>query len=197
MLRRYARAMAITNLYFDESGYTGNALLDNDQPYFVVASTSIGDDEADALLGSFFPAFKGEEFKFSALWRRASHQQGLLKMVEALPALEPRIFVWVIDKRFCLLAKMVDYLIEPAAYNSGLDFYADQYAPRYVNSAYYMLQPLLGGIIYDRTIRAYDRLARQPSLENVAVFQRAMRASVRRRVRRDRFSTDFVKARRC
>jgi len=48
-------------IYIDESGYTGRALLDPAQPLFCVASSLIGDEEAEEILRRAFPTFGGEE----------------------------------------------------------------------------------------------------------------------------------------
>lgn len=46
-------------------------------------------------------------------------------MAGEIPKFEDWAFVWIIDKRFCLLTKMVDYLVEPGAYEAGYDWHAN------------------------------------------------------------------------
>ena len=45
-------------LFLDESGYTGEDLINVDQPWFVLASTILGDDEAKALSQDIFNLVK-------------------------------------------------------------------------------------------------------------------------------------------
>lgn len=122
-------------IYLDESGYTGGDLLNPDQRFFVVASSVIEDAEADAFLRRSFPRYRGDEFKFSNIWRRQSLRGALRGFAGELPALADRLFLYVIDKRFCLLTKMLDYLIEPTLADR-FDFYRDGYAQRFMNSCH-------------------------------------------------------------
>ena len=47
---------AAADAFFDESGYTGDDLLNPDQPAFVLAATTLSDKEAAALLSEHFSA---------------------------------------------------------------------------------------------------------------------------------------------
>ena len=55
---------SVTRVFFDESGFTGNALLDDAQRNFVVASSVVDDAEAEKILRAAFPKYAGAEFKF-------------------------------------------------------------------------------------------------------------------------------------
>lgn len=164
-----------TKIFFDESGFTGDDLLNPEQPYFCVASSIIGDDEASDLLRHCFPRYRANEFKFTAIWRRESHRAGLREFARALPKLSERVFVWIIDKRFCLLTKMVDYLVEPLAYGSGFDFYKDGWAQRYLNTVHQDILRYGSEELYSATVTVWDRLARYPSPESLAAVKNFLR----------------------
>lgn len=66
---------ATKTLFFDESGYTGYDLLNPDQPIFCIASSDIGDQEAQAILEGSCPGYQGAEYKFSQFWRRKSRRK--------------------------------------------------------------------------------------------------------------------------
>ncbi|MFM6854735.1 MAG: DUF3800 domain-containing protein, partial [Sphingopyxis sp.] len=106
------RQTATTDIYFDESGYTGTDLSNPEQPFFVIASSTLGDADAKTLLEDSFPGYQGAEFKFTNIWRRDRHRRNLERFVTKLAEVEKSVFVWGIDKRFCLLTKMIDYVIE-------------------------------------------------------------------------------------
>ncbi|MDQ4087193.1 MAG: DUF3800 domain-containing protein [Pseudomonadota bacterium] len=164
-----------TTIFFDESGFTGDDLLNPEQPYFCVASSIIPDDEARDLLHTCFPRYRAHEYKFGALCRRASHRQGLLELARLLPALGDRTFVWVMDKRFCLLTKMADYLVEPLVYHSGFDFYAGGWAQRYCNTVHQDILRFGSEELYQETVMRWNALARRPSDSTLAELQRFLR----------------------
>ncbi len=103
---------------FDESGNTGEDLLNADQPIYVLASVRLGADDLDNLL----PAGKTEHhFKHD---RR--NPAGRAKIVEILtsPLLTPdTVKATVMHKPFFVTGKMVDLLIEPVMARAGIDFY--------------------------------------------------------------------------
>lgn len=163
--------MSELTIWFDESGFTGEDLMNPDQRHFTLASTIIPDDEAEALLQACFPNYGGSEFKFSAVWRRPSHRQGLLRFAERLSGLFDRVFAYNIDKRFSLLIKFIDYLVEPLIYANGYDFYKDGYSRRYVNMVNADLLAIDGGRLHGDIIARWNRFARNPTREELATLK--------------------------
>jgi len=161
-------ALPETTIYFDESGFTGTALLDPAQPYFCVASTSVREAEARDLLCSCFPRYKAKEFKLKDIWKRPSNRPGLTMLASKLPELADRCFIWMIDKRFCSLTKMVDYLIEPTFYEQGYDFYKAEFAPRFVNWFFEAIRLFGEPQLYTALTQVYERFARTPTAATLA-----------------------------
>lgn len=152
----------------DESGFTGDDLYNPNQPHFVISSTLIGDEEASEILRRCFPRYQGPEFKFTTIWRREAHHDGLRAFAREIPALSDRIFLWVVDKRFSLLVKMFDYLVEPSLYAAGRDFYAGGYAMRYLNTVHRDILKFGTPAMYDDAVRLWDAFARNPSAATMA-----------------------------
>jgi len=161
----------MTTIYIDESGFTGDDLYNSEQRYFVIASTAIGDNEARAVLRRCFPQYQGAEFKFTNIWRRRTHRNGLRALAKEIPALADRMFVYLIDKRFSLLIKIFDYLVEPAAYHAGYDWYADGWGMRYMNQIHYDILRHGSEGLYDGTVRLWDNFARSPGPTTLDAFQ--------------------------
>lgn len=157
----------MTTIFLDESGYTGDDLLNPEQPFFVIASSLIGDAEADQILQRCFPRYQGAEFKFSNIWKRAGHRDGLRALAREIPPLQERVYLWIIDKRFCVLTEMLDCLIELMVYNAGRDFYAGGYAQRVMNSAHRDILRHGSEELYDRSVRAWDAFARAPAAATI------------------------------
>lgn len=154
--------MAMTTIYIDESGYTGDDLYNPDQPYFTIASSLIGDDEAAAILRRCFPRYQGAEFKFGNIWRRDTHRNSLRSLAAEIPAIADRLFFYVIDKRFSLIVKMFEYLVEPTFTAGGYDYYGNGYARRYMNTIHRDFLRFGSENIYDETAKHWDAFARTP-----------------------------------
>jgi Protein of unknown function (DUF3800) len=163
--------MADLTLFFDESGFTGADLLNPEQPHFCVATTAINDEIAGQILAKSFPRYQGDEFKFTNIWRRHRNRDGLLEFARLVGEKNEDVFIYWIDKKFCVLTKLVDFLIEPPAHKAGLDFYAGGYAPRYCNMWYYGIQFFGTPELYDRTVEIYQAFARDPSLRTLSNLQ--------------------------
>lgn len=169
----------MTTIYLDESGYTGDDLANAEQPFFVVASSVIGDAEAAAILRRCFPRYQGREYKFSNIWKRPTSRDGLRTLAREIPAFQDRVYLWIIDKRFCLLTKMLDYLIEPVFYGMGRDFYAGGYAQRFMNSAHRDILAHGSEALYDETVRTWDAFARAPGAGTVEALRRLLDRTAR------------------
>jgi hypothetical protein len=88
-----------------------------------------------------------------------------------IPRFADQAFVWIIDKRFCLLTELVDYLVEPGAYEAGFDWYADGWGLRYLNTIHRDLVTHGADELYNGVIRSWDAFARDPSSERLDAFQ--------------------------
>ena len=153
-------AFTTTTIHIDESGYTGSDLLNPDQRFFAVASTDLSHGEAGRILSSSFAGFTGNEFKATRVFKGKSYQRGIIRMVEHIANNEARFFAYVIDKRFCVLTKLVDFLIEPIFRSQGYDFYANSFAPKYVNLLHASFDSEQR---YLSTLEAYQNFAKKPS----------------------------------
>jgi hypothetical protein len=159
----------MTEIFFDESGYTGRNLLDPVQPQFVIASGRIAEADAGAILRDTFPRFKGEELKFGEVWKR--NRNALIPLCEILGRRAKDFYVWHVDKKFCVLQKMIDFLIEPVAYDAGYDFYANAHAYKYSNYIYTGLALIGSPELYNATVTAYLAFAREPSQEALELLR--------------------------
>lgn len=112
----------MTQIFFDESGNTGQNLIDEVDPIFVLASCSfIGAEEQELI--SHFRDFKGPELKFSRLRKTATGQKAMLNFIGS-PAMTPKtVAAFVIHKPFMVVTKYCDLVLEPSFRESGVDFY--------------------------------------------------------------------------
>ncbi|MES2479445.1 MAG: DUF3800 domain-containing protein [Bacteroidota bacterium] len=151
----------IRTIYFDESGFTGYNLLDKDQQVFSIGSTDITPDEAEEILKSSFPNYAGKEFKFNNIWG-SKNQKGLIELSNRISNSGANFYGWMIDKRFAVLVKIVDQLIEPITTANGFDFYANGFNRKYTNYIYYGFQ-IHSPQWIDSLLESYQKFSRYPS----------------------------------
>ncbi len=67
---------------------------------------------------------KAKELKHSNLARNARHQQRVVGLLREIAQKHSNTVKFgIVDKRFALLTKIVDLIIEPLAHEDGIDFY--------------------------------------------------------------------------
>lgn len=103
-------------LFCDESGNTGPALLDQDQRYFAFSSVAISDTEAAEIIREARARFPVQmpELKAAKLLRSP---QGLRLAGHILTSVKGRYAVTVHDKMLALCAHFFEYVLEPVFKN--------------------------------------------------------------------------------
>lgn len=166
--------MVERTLYFDESGFTGYNLLDPSQAIFAIASVDISEERAREILRQSFPRYQGAEYKFSNIWG-SNNRAGLLKFASHLESLQDLTFIYMANKRFAVLTKIVDFLIEPYITDGGYDFYADGFCWKYANYIYFGLTQFGPPELLDTLLHHYQAFSRNPSTETLATLQARLR----------------------
>lgn len=152
------------SLHIDESGFTGRQLLDPLQRHFVLGSSLIDDTTAAAILRDSFPDYRGAEFKFEKIWKRPTSRRRLADFLQTIGPHADQVYVWHIDKRFALLIKMLEFLMEPDIYDRGGDWYSG-YGPRISNYFHFGLTRMSPSGLYEEVLTAYYNFARRPTEE--------------------------------
>ena len=100
-------------IYLDESGATGNHLMDQEQPFFVYASLGLEQDEASAIHSEMVDRFQiqGPELKGISLTKR---QQGREAILWLWREAGQRSKIAVAEKVFALAGKFFEYMFEPS-----------------------------------------------------------------------------------
>lgn len=158
-------------IFFDESGQTGAHLLDRNQPYFTIGGTDIQEETATEIIKECFPRVKGNELKARSLFRRDSGRNAFLVFSQVVGK-NPSSFCGAkVDKRFSVVSKMVDNLVEPIVNATGYDFYADNYAAKFANMAYFAFSNILGEEAALSLMETYNAFARSPTHETLQALQ--------------------------
>ena len=112
----------IQEIYCDESGFTGNDLLDQGSTFFAYASVAINHEEATEYVNNIIQKYKlqGGELKGRNLLK---YPKGQKVISEILRNFKHRIKVAVYHKKFNLACKFYEYIFEPALAQKTSLFY--------------------------------------------------------------------------
>lgn len=126
--------------YVDETGFTGEDLLAEDQPIFVQATNDFSAAETQNIIDSVFKGVKAEELKYKRLSRNPAHQQRIIELVQLLASDPKRVGTWVAHKEYAVVTFIVEWWIEPLAHIGGLNLYKDGANHAMANMLYICLQ---------------------------------------------------------
>lgn len=123
-------------LYFDESGFTGDNLLSDDQKTFAYGSISIDPERAEKLVSHIIEKYKIQngELKAVKLIRRERGRQAIL---EILDEIAQDVKVSVSDKKYALAAHFFEYIFEPVIADKNSIFY-DLEFHKYISNVIYI-----------------------------------------------------------
>jgi hypothetical protein len=169
----------MTQIYFDESGQTGTHLFDPQQPYFVLASTDLSDAESTEILTRAFPRQQAAELKAQSVLRRPNGQRGFLEFAREVGKLPRRFCAAKIGKRYAIISKMVDSLVEPLLSARGYDFYANNYAFTFANSVGFVFEHILPPPVAETLMALYNTFARNPDAAGLHKLQAALNETLR------------------
>lgn len=109
-------------IYCDESGFTGNRLLDADQPIFTFASVASNEQESKYIVEKVIQKYRIQngEIKSGNL---VKSPKGLRALDEILEILDGRYKICICDKKYVIAGKFFEYIFEPALAQKNSIFY--------------------------------------------------------------------------
>jgi len=112
-------------IFFDESGNTGQNLIDEADPIFTLASCSFHSDEEKEILEHFkqLPLFNSKELKFSSLRKSAAGQKAVIAFLNSACVNFRTAAAVLFHKPFMVVTKYCDVVLEPSFREAGVDFY--------------------------------------------------------------------------
>jgi hypothetical protein len=152
---------------FDESGNSGANLLDPDQPVFVLASVGLTDDDVAQVL----PARSGE-YKFAQLRRSASGRRTIVDTLNSRVLTGESFLLSGYHKKFVVVTKMVDLLVEPTMHDRGVDLYERGANLGLANLWYFVLPVFLGRAPFELLLERFSAMIRAPRPETIDKFYR-------------------------
>lgn len=109
-----------TKIYIDESGNTGQDLLNQDQKVFILSSNNFNESEINELKGIFNDC---DELHFVKLKNSEKGRKAIIQFLNHKLITEKNIISVVAHKEIIAVGQIVDQLIEPVLFDNGIDIY--------------------------------------------------------------------------
>lgn len=148
-------------IFIDECGFTGEDLINEDQPVYTIASLAVTESYAQKLKKEFFNEVKTDELKHTQLRKQSRNQGFVLKFVEYIFSKHSTdIKVIFNHKKYQLVTKMADIIAETVYYNHGLDFYANGRNIAFCNVFFYGFPTLIGSNEFSHFLNITNQMFR-------------------------------------
>lgn len=155
-------------IYFDESGFTGNNLLHPHQKYFAYGSVATDDTEAQEFVTALIKKYgiQGGELKGSRL---VQFNKGRKAVDEIFTHFEGRIKLSVSEKKFALACKFFEYIFEPCISDINSLFYGVGFHKFIANMLY--VEFLARGAGAEQIFEEFENLMRSRNADGLeAIF---------------------------
>ncbi|MFF6012114.1 DUF3800 domain-containing protein [Rahnella sp. R3(2024)] len=123
-------------IYFDESGFTGNNLLDQNQPFFSYASVATDEKESKEFIDYLIEKYgiNSGELKGSTLINSKKYQHAV---DEILTHFKGKMRVTISEKKYALSGKFFEYIFEPILADKSSLFYLNNFH-RFISNYLYI-----------------------------------------------------------
>lgn len=153
---------------FDESGNSGENVLDINQPVFVLASVYVEDEEASQLLNLFDTP--SDELKFKKILKSGKHITALQNFLSSNLLNENSVGLFVYNKEYSISVHTVDRLIDASYYEAGIDIYKDGMNIALANLLFYYLPSMCDKELYERHKQLFTLMFRNRTAESINDF---------------------------
>jgi hypothetical protein len=155
----------VPTFYVDETGFTGEDLLDKDQPIFVQASNDFSAQEADKIIADIFKGVKAAELKHSSQSRKPAGQARIVELIKLLASDPNRVATWIAHKEYAVVTLIVEWWAEPLAYEGGLNLYENGGNQAMANMIYLCLQGFWDEHFRRKVLLAFQKMFRARTRE--------------------------------
>lgn len=156
-------------IVFDESGNTGADLLNDQQKVFILASSNLTQEDADELL-KIVHTPQAKEVKFVTLKKSDLGKKRIIEFIKQSIPFRERIKTTLYYKRYMVISKIVDIIIEPMALSDGIDLYKDGANLALSNLLFYCMDSLCGKKCSDEMYKSFVRMIRSKDQVSINTF---------------------------
>jgi hypothetical protein len=159
----------------DETGNTGENLLDAAQPIYALAAVRVSHHARPAITAALART-QMSELKFQRLQSSSAGRRNILTLLDDLGLRREDAAIMMLHKPWMLAAKLVDELIQPRMLAKGLQmaWYASGSAKGMADALYALAPSALGDVYLDLQA-AFVTLLRDYSEDNAAALLAALR----------------------
>ena len=174
---------------FDEAGNTGQELLNEEQPVFVLGSVHLSTEVASHLVKACeMPGAK--ELRFKRMRRTKWGRRLLVDLLNSPHINEHSILVTRYHKRFMVTTKIVDMLVEPMHYRAGMNLYERGANLGLANLWHTVMPVFCGDRLFDRLLASFVAMVRSRSSSTIDAFYDTVDA-MKRNCKDDSFLLDL------
>ncbi|WP_431035475.1 DUF3800 domain-containing protein [Pseudomonas yamanorum] len=160
----------MATIYFDESGNTGRQLADLDQPLFILGSCDFSAEECEQLLRPL-RSRQAPEIHFKKLRKSGRGQDRIIELFHSDLVTPERFKAQVFHKRFMLLTKVIDDLLEPLLYyHFDFNLYENGQNIALSNMLFACLPLAVGDACFDQFLSVYYDMCGERSEEAITAF---------------------------
>ena len=163
----------MTTIYFDESGNTGSDLLNEDQPVFVLSSIVFDDSESSRICDKYLST-EAQELHFTSLKKYKKHHEGIIGLIRDKTFTAENTKIFFIHKRYMIVAKYLDLLVEPMLYRDGIDYLDGGMNIAHANLHFMVLPALCGKELAKAFYRSFVQMFRTRTADSVTRFYRSI-----------------------
>ncbi|MEJ8591540.1 DUF3800 domain-containing protein [Riemerella anatipestifer] len=156
------------NIYFDESGNSGENLLDKDQPVFVLVSHNLTKQQSIKLLENF--ETDADEIHFKKLRKYSKHYKHLEKLLNDNLIDYSHIKIAFYYKKFAICAHLVDQIVETFYLKKGLSFYERGLNILYANTLYIYCEFFEFQQEFNQLLFLFQKMFREKTAESIEEF---------------------------
>ncbi len=157
----------MTNIIsFDESGNTGQDLLNNDQGAFILSSSNFNDDEIKILSNIFN---SNDEIHFKKLKKSVKGRRQIIEFINHPLITEKNIISSVSHKEFVVYGQIIDILVETTLYHRGIDIYKGGTNIAFSNILFFAGQ-LEHKILYRKMLESFITMVRTKNENSINKF---------------------------
>ena len=153
---------------FDESGNTGQNLLDENQPYFALGSVNYNEDQLDEIFKIFDSS--AVELHFKSLKKYQKSKKQIIELCNHDLLSFKNVKYYIVNKKIALIGHIVDRFIEPVLYEIGKNIYKDRSNLVLTNLLYVFSQQAWNKDLVKKFLFSFQNFIRQPSIKSISEF---------------------------
>ncbi|MGJ1537355.1 DUF3800 domain-containing protein [Sphingobacterium multivorum] len=167
-IKNHTKNKTTETIYIDESGNTGQDLLNKDQLAFVLASNNFSENELSTLTGLFPEA---NELHFVKLKGSEAGRKAIIEFLNHPLITEDHVQCFTTHKEYAAVGQLVDRLIEPVYYDIGVDIYERGMNISLVNFIYHFgVGNIWDKQLFEKFLSAFMVMMRTKTLESIDTF---------------------------